>query len=225
METKITDSYFEYGNQKYFRGNAHLLQLGSYGEKKDPVGSKSYVDPQGKVKGKYLDNKRVDKGPAVSLNWSQVSKSSFEINGALKYFGKDGELKIDGSYQKAKSANLKLINFCIVERQLKSMLNTDADGTRKFMAAQGNDARIVSEVWIAMEAELAEKFINSTSGSLSLTGNDSGLKVSVSGGKSGSASITISPGTTFAYKLHKVKKWQNNKTKISDMEADYHGMS
>jgi hypothetical protein len=221
MSTKITDDYFDYGSHKYFRGNAHILQIGSFGEKKDPIGAKSYIDPQNKVMGKILAE-RVIKGTSISVDWGQTNKTTFEINGALKFFGKDGKLDTNGSYEKVKSANLKLVNFYILETPLKLMLNNDAGAARAFMADEGNDARIVTEVWVAMEAELAEVMDNSTSGSLGITGDDFGVKVTVSHSKSGSTSITLSPGTTFAYKSHKVKNWTNNKTKIDNMEADYH---
>ena len=221
MSTKITDSYFEYGTLKYFRGNAHMLQIGSYGEKKDPVGAKSHIDPQDKVNGKFLAG-RVIKGGSISIDWSQATKTIFEINGFLKFFGKDGKLETNGSYEKVKSAKLKLFNFYMDETPLKIMLNGDAGSARAFMAKEGNDARIVSEIWVAMEAELAEEFDNVTSGGLSITGDDFGVQVKVSHGKSGSTSISLSPGTTFAYKNHKVKNWTDHKTKIENLEADYH---
>lgn len=49
MATNLTENYFEYGVHKYFRGNAHLVELGTYGEKKDPIGAKAYIDPQNYV--------------------------------------------------------------------------------------------------------------------------------------------------------------------------------
>ena len=103
------------------------------------------------------------------------------------------------------------------------MLNKDANGARNYLADEGNDGRIVSEVWIVLEAELAEHF--ETSGSLLASAKDSDLKVTAKGGKHGTQTITLSAGTTFAYKLHKVKKWNKGKTQIEDMEADYKGMS
>lgn len=221
MSTKITDDYFEYGSHKYFRGNAHILQIGSYGEKKDPAGAKSYIDPENKVNSDFLAV-RVIKGTSISVDWSQTNQTTFGINGALKFFGKDGKLNTNGSYEKVKSAKLKLINFYMDETPLKLMLNKDAGAAKAFMADEGNDARIVSEVWVAMEAELAEKIDNSTSGSLSITGDEFGLQVKISHSKSGSTSITLSPGTTFAYKSHKVKNWTDHKTQIDNLEADYH---
>ncbi len=225
-QIQITDDYFKYGNRKYFRGNAHLLQLASYGKKRGgALLSNSYVDPQGKVKRKYLDNKCVTKGISIKIDWSQTSKSSFEINGLLKYFGIDGKLNANGSHEKVKSAKLELINFFINEGELINLLNINADTTRKYLADEGKDGRTVTETFVIMAAELAEKFNNATSLSISATADDSGLKIIANGSKSGTTSITLSAGACFAYKLHKVTKWNDNKTKIENMEADYYGMS
>lgn len=221
MATKITDNYFKFGTLKYFRGNAHLVEIGTYGEKKDPIGAKAYLDPQNKVKREHLVN-RVSKGQPVGVNWSQTTEADLEVNGPIKVFGLNVNVAATYDYKMVSSANLKLYNLSIAEGPLKTMLNEDADGARKYLAKEGNDGRIVSEVWVVMEAELAEHF--DTSGSIAVSAKAVDLNVTAKGGKHGTQTITLSAGTTFAYKLHKVKDWNKDKTKIKDMEADYKGM-
>lgn len=225
METKITENYFEFGNQKYFRGNANMLQTATFGQKKDPIGAKASLDPYGQVNADYLAD-RVTSGAIVTIDWSQTSKVAVEVNGLLQYFGLNGKIETNVSYEKVKTANLRLANFFMNEGPLKKMLNTDADAARKYLSDEGNDGRIVSEIWVGMEVELAEHFSTYGSGKLSVKkGNAGAVKITVDGGKYGSQSISISPGTVFAYKLHKVKKWNKDKTQIEDLEADYKGMS
>lgn len=221
MATKITDNYFEFGVNKYYRGNAHLVEIGTYGEKKDPIGAKAYIDPQNKVKREHLVN-RVSKGQPVSVNWSQTTKAELEVNGPIKVFCLNASLAVTFSYEKIASANLKLYNLFIAEGALKAMLNTDADGARNYLADEGDDGRIVSEIWGVVEGDLAEHFDTSSSLAVSVKGAD--LNVTASGGKHGTQTITLSAGTTFAYKLHKVKDWNKGKTKIEDLEADYKGI-
>lgn len=55
MSIKINKHFFQYGALKYFRTNAHLIELGTYGEKKDPIGAKAYLDPDGKIKASHLN--------------------------------------------------------------------------------------------------------------------------------------------------------------------------
>ncbi len=221
MATHITDNYFKFGTLKYFRGNAHLVEIGTYGEKKDPIGPKAYVDPENKVKREHLVN-RVSKGQPVGINWNQTTQADLEVNGSIKVFGLNVSVAATYDYKKVKTANLKVYNLSIAEGPLKTMLNQDADGARQYLADEGNDGRIVSEVWVVMEAELAEHF--DTSGSLTVAVKAADLNVTAKGGKHGTQTITLSAGTTFAYKLHKVKDWNKGKTKIEDMEADYKGM-
>lgn len=222
MSVKITEHKFEYGAQGYFRGNAHLVEIGTYGEKKDPVGAKAYIDPEDKVSRDHLVN-IITKGKPVAVDWTQTSKAAVEVNGPVSVFGLNMEAAVAFTYEKIKSANLKLFNLSIDAGPLKTMLNTDADAARNFLAKEGNDGRIVSEVWVVMEAQLSEQF--DTSGSVKVAVKGVDLNVTASGGKYGSQTITLSKGAIFAYKLHKVKDWNKGKTKIEDMEADYKGMN
>lgn len=222
MAVDITAHKFEIGSQGYFRGNAHLVELGTFGEKKDPIGAKAYIDPQNKVKREFLVD-RVKKGKPVAVDWGRTSKAELEVNGPIPVFGLDLDVAASFSYEKVKSANLKLFNLSVDEGPLKAMLNQDAGGARQFLAEEGRDGRIASEVWVVMEAQLAEQF--DTASSLKVTVKGPDLDVTASGGKHGTQTITLSKGSVFAYKLHKVKKWNNGKTRIEDMEADYKGMS
>ena len=224
METKITKNYFEFGSVKYFRGKAENVEIGAFGEKKDPIGAEAHLEVQNKVKSDYLD-KRVRFITTTTVDWDKATKADVEVNGTLKFFSLNGKAAVNGSYEKAKSANLKLTKFAIDEGPLKTMLNQDADAARNFLADEGNDGRITSEVWVAMDAQMSEHFSTSGSISVSVSGSGSGLDVTASGGTKGSQTITLSKGTTFAYLLHKVKDWNKGKTVIEDLEADYKGMS
>ena len=223
MATKITDNYFEYGNQKYFRGNAHLIEIGTYGEIKNPIGAKAYLDPQAKVKREHLD--AVVKGKSVGIDWSQASRAAVEVNGQLKVFGVGVSAATSFGYQNAASARLKLLNCYLLEGPLTKLLNKSASGARKYLADEGRDGRIVSEVWLVLEAELAEHFDGSSSISIGANAAVAGLDITASGGKLRSQTITLAAGATFAYKLHKVKKWSKGKSDVEDMEADYYGSS
>ena len=171
-----------------------------------------------------LSRKKVEYNTTADISWNQTNKADVEVNGVLKFFGLEGKIAVSGNYEKAKSAKLKLVSFAIDEGPLKMMLNQDADGARKYLAQEGKDGRIVSEVWIAMEAELAEHFSSSSSIAVSVQAVGNSLEITAKGGKHGTQTVSLSSGTTFAYKLHKVKDWNKGKTKIEDMEADYKGM-
>ncbi len=224
MATKVTESYFELGGRKYFRGNAQLLQMGTFGAKNGSFGGRAYLDPEANVLPAYLEG-RVLAGTIAKIDWAQVSKTAVEVNGQLTYQGLDGAVEVGAGYEKIKTARLELANFYMLEAPLKEMLNTVADGARKGLAKEGADGRIVTEVWVGLTIELAEHFRSYAAGTLSVKAKDGALQATATGGKHGAQSIQFLPGTCFAYKLHKVKDWKNGKTFIANMEADYPGMS
>lgn len=223
MPINITDHYFQYGALKYFRTNAHLVELATFGEKKDPIGAKAYLDPQGKIKASHLAERPIKISPSISIDWDDVKEKDLEGGAVLKFLGLGRKHGVSFDYKKAKSAKLKLLSISIDEGPLTRCLNNDADIVRNAMADEGNDARIASETWFVVEAELAEHIDAnfSTNHEWSAFGNS--IDLTVTGGKHGSQTITLGAGSTFAYKLHKVKKWNKDKTRIEDMEADYKG--
>lgn len=219
-DVKLTNAAFKYGGVNYFRGKAENVNLCSDGEKKTPVGQVNYLAVQGQVpRGKLGDVTVKISGP-YTIEWSKYSNT--DVNASIKY------LKVGGgtgtfSREAAKSANLKLVKFSLDEGQLKRLLNKYADSVRNYLADEGRDGRIVSEVWVVMEANLASQV--TTGGSVKGEGSGGGFKVEVaaSGSSTTKTSITVPPNTTFAYLLHKVKDWSKGKETIEDMEDDQHG--
>ncbi len=219
MATNINENYFEYGVLKYFRGNAHLVAIGTYGQKKDPIGPKAYIDPQNTVLPQHLVG-RVIKGPPIAIDFSRSSQTDVEANGVqVQVYGVALDVAGTFSYTRLKTATLRLMNFSIAEGPLMTMLNTDASGARNFLAGEGSDGRIVSEVWVVMEAALGDYFAGSGSITISAVGTD--LKVTARHSTTSSESIVLTKGAVFAYKMHKVSDWNSGKTRIENMEADY----
>lgn len=223
MANKVKDNYLDLGNQKYFRVNAHIIRIGSYGKKKDPLGAKASIDPHNKIKVEHL-TEHIQLGSTQVVDWSQGFQAGASVEAPVKYFGVNGKVGVAANAEKAAGAHLKLVNFYMMPAALQRVLNNEASGAKKFLAEEG-DGRVVSEIWVAMEAELANSF--NVSGSISAQAKAAGqeVEVTLSAGKYGSQTLVLSPGTTFAYKLHKVTKWIDNKTKIDTIEADYYGMS
>jgi hypothetical protein len=224
MGTKIKEHSFEYDSVKYFRDNAHNVEMASFGEKKDPIGAKAQLDVEDTVMALILDS-YVKFNTTATINWNETSKADLEVGAALKFFGIGADTAQSFGYEKAKSGKLELMSFAIDEGPLKDMLNKEAGDARNFLAKEGNDARIVTEIWIVGEAELSEHFKTYGSSSLGVKAAGGSLSITASGGKSGSQTVTLSKGTTFAYRLSKVKDWNKDKTHIEDMEIDNKGWS
>lgn len=219
-ETRITKHFFEYNTIKYFRGKAENVQLGSYGVKKDPIGADAYLLIQNKIKTAYLTG-HVKQIAPVTIDWAKQSKLDLEAS-FFAFFSPGSKLAVEGSYEKAKSAKLKLVKFWIDMGPLETILNTEASGARNYLAEEGNDGRVVGEIWVAMEGSLAEHF--EASAGIIFQEGESGIEVVAKGGALGAQTITLGANSTFAYMLFKVKEWNKEKTKVLVLEDDKKGL-
>jgi len=219
MENSLTKHMFRHGSQKYFRGNAHKVVLGTVRQKKDPIGPKSYIDIELDVRRKFLKGHVKSAGP-FEINWSKESKHEID-NLGIKYLTAEGSASL--THEHAKSADLVLIHFYVNERDVKNILNNEAHVARAAMKDEGKDARIITDVWAVVSAEIGDSF--STGAKISADVEAGAVSLAVSGGasSSGTNKVILSEGTTFAYAMMKVKKWK--KDVIDDMEVDYKGMS
>lgn len=221
MSTKITTHYFEWRGRQYFRGNAHLVEPGSFGTKRHTIGIKAYIEPAGTIKPEHLDG-RLTFNTRATIDWSTVSRGDLQAGADLNFLslGQQGALSFE--YSQARSAKLELIKLSIDETPLICVLN-DAGVARDFLAREGGDGRVVSEYWVVVEAALAEAF--AASGGVGIKAYGSHAQLTISGGAMGSQTVNLSPGTTFAYTLHRVTRWSKGKDSVEAVEADYKGKS
>ena len=91
------------------------------------------------------------------------------------------------------------------------------------MEEEGNDARIVSKIWVAMEARLADDLTVSTLSAADLDYAGSSLKVNIGTKVRNRSVVTLAPGTTFAYRLSRIRRWNGNRTRVEDLSLDYVG--
>jgi hypothetical protein len=227
-DVKITKNFFLYNGVRYFRGAAENTVLAACGEKKDPIGPRASLTVYNTIPREHLKG-RVRHIRVNEIDWNSQSRGEVETEGKLNYFTVSGSGTGTFSYEKAKSARLRLTKFVIDEGDLKAMLNRDAGAARKFLADTGKDGRVVSGVFVVLEGQLEQSFATAVSSggsvSASLT-KAAELQVTANhaGGKSGSTTITLARHSSFAYVLHKVKKWNRDKTVIEELELDTHGM-
>jgi len=219
-EIKLKDKYFQFSGVKYWRGKAENVEIGSYGEKKT---SGKYLAVQGDIGTKNISKAVKHVGP-ISINWSQQKTKDVQASATL--YVKKGGATAGFNHKKAKSAKLKLMKFFVNEGKLKDVINKKSKKALNYAKDEGGDFRVVSEIWVVMEAEIAEEIVNS--GSVDVSGTAKGVKfdVKAKGSSKTSTSFTLPAGSTFAYLMHKVKKWNKKKMKkttIKNMEDDQYG--
>jgi hypothetical protein len=226
MAVNITDSKFVYSGKSYFRGSCEDINLVSFGEKKTPIGKAPYLYVAGTVSPQNLGKVKVAVSGPYSIEWEKFSDS--DVNVGIKYLTVAGG-QVGFNRNAAKSANLVLMKLSLVSNALETLLNRHATVARNNLKDEGADARIVSDVWIVMEAQLASKVTTGGSVSVSAPLGTTGFTLEVGGSTSStnSTKVQIPEKTCFAYLLAKVKKWDkvNGEWMVEELDDDSKGMT
>jgi len=226
MTVKISDSKFVYSAKSYFRGGCEDVNLVCFGEKKTPLGKAPYLYVAGTVSPANLAKVDVTISPPYPIEWDKFSDK--EVNVGIKYLTVAGG-QVGFSRGAAESANLVLIKLSLSSNALTTLLNKHADVARHHLKEEGSDARILSDAWIVMEAQLASRVTTGGSVSVSAPLGTSGftLNVGATSSSTTSSKVQIPENTCFAYLLAKVKKWDKvgGEWMVEELEDDTKGLT
>jgi len=216
MSAAVKKNHIKFNGMKYFRGNAHQISLGGVGAKKAPIGGVNRLEQKDQIASRHLDD-IIKKGTVIDIDWVSSKSVDFKGKAPVKAF------KLGGGFSnKVKhKGDIKLANFSIRANDLERCLNNKAHIIREYLDEEGRDGRVVSEIFVVMEAELANAWDRSGSANFSAKKSGADIELELNIGSKGKQTIVISEDTTFAYGLQKVKKWK--KGVIKDLESDYYG--
>lgn len=136
------------------------VEIGSIGEKRQPLTQQNYLEvkdriPIGKIHGV--------KSNVFEIETTQLSKTDLktEVNAIVPINGVPvpTTLAVETAWKKLTSAELKLVKFSVMNNDTIEACN-DSPQKLKFLIDWGNDARIVHQVFIVMDAKLSNKFDN-----------------------------------------------------------------
>jgi len=215
----VKGNHLRFLGKNYFRGGAESVQLWSYGEKKSPITQTNYLEVQGRIS---VQKPKIRKATVITIDFDKTTEKDLlvNINVALVFNGASKT-----AYQDMKSGKLKLVKFEVANEDILDAANASPDVLEKLID-YGNDARIVDEIFVVMNAELADSFASSNSFGVSLSVGAVKITAEFGAGSSGNTSITLSKGTTFAYGMLKLD-WdanqKKNKTKITKVTDDQWG--
>lgn len=215
----VKENHLTFGGVAYFRGHAEEVEIGSIGEKRTPLTKQNYLEVKDRIPVPNID---VTKATVVDIDFTKTSKSAFDTAVSALIKGVPVTFSGDASFEKLKSGDLKLVKFSVSTNDMMKAANSSPQKLQSLIE-WGNDARIAHQVFIVMEASLANQFDNNVTVDLSVGAKGLEAKVGGSGSASGTTTVQISKGTCFAYLLAKIDwdaKLKKNQTKIVDLDDD-----
>ena len=210
----IKENHIKVSGIKFFKGNAPVIEMGSYGKKKEPILATNYLEVQDRLPAPKMDGK-IKQATVIEIDTNKTSKSDFLANiNVLGVFG----VNADAAWSKAKQGEYKLVWLTIGLNDLKKAFNS-APKARNNLASYGSKARVVSQLFIALEASEASKVASGTSFDISVKAGV--LNLTAKGGTNGAGGtdVSIASGTCYAYLLAN-PEWNKGKTQIDMFKDD-----
>jgi hypothetical protein len=216
---EVKDSHLKYGSLRYFRAGADLVTLGAYGEKKTPVLHANYLEVQSTIPSPKLEGK-ITAASIATIDFTKTTRTSFAgAFSAAKIVNAGGQ----ATFERMRAGHLKLVHLIVTPVNMTKAVNSASEALRR-LASDGNDARIAHEIFVVMEATTASAFTAGTSFKVSANAGG-GVKVTATAGGTSakSTTVTLSPGTTFAYLLAK-PDWDSGKKRVTKLNPDQWSM-
>lgn len=208
----VHNSHLTFNGKHYFRGSAESVYIGSYGEKRTPWLGQNYLEVQADIPAARLVVRSVTTA-TIDFTRSKAADVKLSLDVAGSYSG-----SVDTAYTDLKTGKLVLVKFEMRLGDVTTAVNNSPkvlENLRKY----GSDARVANEIFVVMEATMAHEYTTSTNVTFS---RDTGvLKASADGNfsSSGSTTLTLSAGTTYAYLLCKAD-WNVGKTRVEKFIDD-----
>jgi hypothetical protein len=221
----LNDKRFKFDGKSYFVAGSHECQIGSAGEKRSPLGKPKNLDVHSQVNPDKIGrlNSTVIK---VTLDIEKQTGLRELIPLTLPDVPIPIPIEIEHISEKLTKGTLKLVHIWVNENTLKNSAN-DSPRLLNDLIDWGGDARLVNEVFVVVDAQVAEKFGSQTS--FRIGKSVSGLidaEIGGSGGRAGTVEVTLSPGAVFAYQLADIKwdaKAKKNRQFIDKLKDDQYG--
>ncbi len=216
---KVRDSHLTYNGIRYFRANSEEIELGSYGEKRTPIFGTNYLEVYKNIPFGKLE---VEDVVTVDIDYSTTSESDLSVGGSFKVLGVGGSGKVGNIYGKLRSGELSLVKFSVKRGDMVDAINASPRARDK-IDDLGNDARVAHQIFVVMDAKLAESMTSTTNFDVSVDKGDINVSVAGSVSKGGKTSVTLSEKSTLAYLLLSLvwdSKSKKKRTKIKSAKDD-----
>ncbi len=220
----VKDTHLTYNGITYFRGGAEQLELGSIGVKLSSLGKTNYLEVRDKIDaGKFKSTF----SNVAEIDTTRLTKYEFEAKVAaiVPVSGMPAPITVtgDAAFEQIKLKQLELVKFTVFNYDMMNAVNSSPQMLTS-LAEWGPKARIAHQIFVVMDARLAQKFDNRTT--IITPMGPQGIDVTVGGavGSAEATSVRIAAGSCFAYLLARIE-WNSKKTEIVDLNDDQWGLS
>jgi len=218
----VKENHLTFGGVAYFRAHAEEVEIGSIGEIRKPLAKQNYLEVKDRIPVPVED---VIEATVVDIDFDHTSKTDLSLGATALIDGVPVKFSGETAFEKLRSGDLKLVKFSILSNEIRKAANKSPEKLQD-LHRWGKDARIAHQVFIVMEASLANQF--SKNYGVKISAGVKGLEaaVGVGGSSSGTTTVNISKDTCFAYLLLKIK-WdeKQGELKILDLNDDQWGLS
>lgn len=215
----VTENHLTFGGLAYFRAHAEEVEIGSIGEKRSPLFKQNYLSVKDRIQ---VPENNIIQATVVEIDFTQTKKKSFK--GKAEAIVEGVPVAVDGGlvFDKLRSGELKLVKFSISNNDMKRAINASPEQL-KDLIYWGKRARVAYQIFIVIEAALANEF--SKGGNLNISAGFDGLEAGIGMdiSSSGTTKVKLSKGTCFAYLLGKFE-WDSDKN-IVDIDDDQWGLA
>ncbi len=220
---ELNNKRFKYRGTSYFVAGSHKCQIGSAGEKRSPLGKPKNIDVHNQINPEKIGtlNSRI-----IEVDLDVKNHTGLGALIPLTLSGVPLPIDIDHVNNKLTKGDLKLAHIWVSEPQLKKAAN-DSPRLLDDLIDWGNDARLVNEIFVVVEASVAEKFQSNPSFNIGASlGGFIGAQIGGDGGRAGRVDITLAPDSVFAYQLADIvwdAKAKKKRKKIKKLNDDQFG--
>ncbi len=207
----VHNNHLTFNGIQYFRASAESLTIGTYGEKRTPLTGQNYLEAQADIPAPKLV---VRTATIVDIDFTKSRSADIKLG--LKVAG--NQVDADTAFSNLKAGKLKLVKLEMRLGDVKDAVNASPQVLGD-LRSYGHDARVCQQIFVIMEATLAQTFSNATNIGFS---RDSGtLRLTANAGTSGSGgtAVSLSAGTTYAYLLCKAD-WERGKDRVEKFVDD-----
>ena len=207
-DNSLTKSFWKYSTNKYRRAGAEGAFLGSAGIVRKKFGKAYSYERKESLPKKFL-RKKVGVKKVVRVKGSQIRK--FDHKGMFKYL----TFSSKDTVKKLRQDKLELVKFELEQGQLKRAINAETKFLKRIRGINPKGKiRVVTAVWLVVDAKTFKKFRANVKGKLNIYG----ATVKGDDTASSQSTWTINKGAIIAYEFAKVK-WSKG-GKISDFKVD-----